>query len=486
VDIVRRRTQVQRQRPDPSTLPSPRDSNSRTPRRSASSGSTGSGLFTMRALAGGVERNRSARRRRSFSSISSMSEDTDAGPVGPVDEPYSQQQPRSQFSLHRAATIAANSSAGRNHLRALPTRPLEYRRADGLREMPHESDADNWVPPPPAYTAEPDNIVSLPITPAPGTATGYVPRRRREPAPNPQSAPPSLPQSPPAAPRPAQAVPANVILTSPPPAAVQDFTSVPRARPHSITRPPGTTQPTQMIPRRPVVPREGPASPLPPPMPGFLNSPMTFPQTSRSPRGSTTNLTIPPQERVTQSTPASPATHVRRDGSGSESPVPTPDQVVSLHRRSGSGGSAPRAALGAYGASSARRPSSIERMRPLPRLPPEQQNSPSRSNESPRGNRSSLTSRRNQRPVLNRLATITSITSHPHNPDDPVADQNLRSAHTTPETPTGRRQWWRLGSNKDGAHTPGPGETTARPTSSRSGTALGNRPKEGSFKCVMM
>ncbi|KAF2872877.1 hypothetical protein BDV95DRAFT_605467 [Massariosphaeria phaeospora] len=66
--------------------------------------------------------------------------------------PYDHQQPRSQMSLARAATVAAVSPANRRHLRALPFRPLEYRRADGLREFPHESDADNWVPPPPAYT----------------------------------------------------------------------------------------------------------------------------------------------------------------------------------------------------------------------------------------------------------------------------------------------------------------------------------------------
>jgi hypothetical protein len=66
--------------------------------------------------------------------------------------PYDNQQPQSQMSLARAATVAAVSPANRWHLRALPFRPLEYRRADGDRELPHESDADNWVPPPPVYT----------------------------------------------------------------------------------------------------------------------------------------------------------------------------------------------------------------------------------------------------------------------------------------------------------------------------------------------
>lgn len=82
----------------------------------------------------------------------SVDEDSDED-MGPYEEPYSQGAPRSQASLQRAATVAANSSAARRHLRALPNQPLEYRRADGLREIPHESDADNWVPPPPAYGA---------------------------------------------------------------------------------------------------------------------------------------------------------------------------------------------------------------------------------------------------------------------------------------------------------------------------------------------
>jgi hypothetical protein len=494
VDIVRRRTQVQRQRPDPSTLPSPR-----TPRRSASSGSTGSNLFTLRDL----DRNRSGRRRRSFSSMSSMSEDTDTGPVAAVDEPYSQQQPRSQFSLHRAATIAANSTANRNHLRALPTRPLDYRRADGLREMPHESDADNWVPPPPPYTAEPDSTVSLPISPSPGTATVYMPRTPGQPSPNPQSPPPALPQSPPTAPRPAQAVPMNVPmvshLASPPPAPAQDYISTPRQRPHSMGMPPGASPSIQRIPRRPVGPRQGSEispltpSPLTPPMPGFLNSPMTFPPAANSPRGSFVNLSIPREDRgpsgQTESTPVSPATHIHSESSGSHSPVPSPDQVISLHRRSGSGGSAPRAAMGAFNQASPRRPSSIERMRPLPALPPEQRESPRRGNENFRGGRSSPASRRQQRPVLNRLATIASITSHPPNADDPVADQNLRSAHTTPETPTGgRRQWWKIGSHKDSPPDSRSEEAVvaSRRMSTRPGTVLANRPKESSFKCVMM
>lgn len=80
--------------------------------------------------------------------------------------PYDNQQPRSQMSLARAATVAAVSPANRRHLRALPFRPLDYRRADGSgqRELPHESDADNWVPPPPAYTAKAEEAESVSLS----------------------------------------------------------------------------------------------------------------------------------------------------------------------------------------------------------------------------------------------------------------------------------------------------------------------------------
>lgn len=91
--------------------------------------------------------------------------------------PYDNQQPRSQMSLARAATVAAVSPANRRHLRALPFRPLEYRRADGMREFPHESDADNWVPPPPTYTvtAEASQSVSLSHPDAPPVPASVIP-----------------------------------------------------------------------------------------------------------------------------------------------------------------------------------------------------------------------------------------------------------------------------------------------------------------------
>lgn len=69
-----------------------------------------------------------------------------------LDAPYSHTGPRSITTLRRAATAAAN------HRRRNPTTstgaPIEYRRADGRAEHPHESDADNWVPPPPPYQKE--------------------------------------------------------------------------------------------------------------------------------------------------------------------------------------------------------------------------------------------------------------------------------------------------------------------------------------------
>jgi len=69
------------------------------------------------------------------------------------DGPYSHTAPRSRNSLYRSATaVAANRQ--RNPPRILDSGRIAYRRADGRGELPHESDADNWVPPPPPYTAK--------------------------------------------------------------------------------------------------------------------------------------------------------------------------------------------------------------------------------------------------------------------------------------------------------------------------------------------
>ncbi|KAK4186156.1 hypothetical protein QBC35DRAFT_387883 [Podospora australis] len=69
-----------------------------------------------------------------------------------LDAPYSQGDPRSGTTLRRAATAAANNR--RLQPQQPAAGPVEYRRADGRAEHPHESDADNWVPPPPPYQKE--------------------------------------------------------------------------------------------------------------------------------------------------------------------------------------------------------------------------------------------------------------------------------------------------------------------------------------------
>jgi hypothetical protein len=66
---------------------------------------------------------------------------------GAVDIPYDNTQPRSQETLHRAATATA-TTRGRYDPR--------YRNTPSRRQIPHESDADNWVPPPPPYSKNPD------------------------------------------------------------------------------------------------------------------------------------------------------------------------------------------------------------------------------------------------------------------------------------------------------------------------------------------
>ncbi|KAI1504464.1 hypothetical protein F5X99DRAFT_416690 [Biscogniauxia marginata] len=76
-----------------------------------------------------------------------------------LDAPYAHASPRSGTTLRRAATAAAVSRQ-RNPPPPVAG-PVEYRRADGRAEHPHESDADNWVPPPPPYSKE-DPGVDLP------------------------------------------------------------------------------------------------------------------------------------------------------------------------------------------------------------------------------------------------------------------------------------------------------------------------------------
>lgn len=69
-----------------------------------------------------------------------------------LDAPYAHASPRSGPTLRRAATAAAVNR--RLHPSSATNGRIEYRRADGRAEHPHESDADNWVPPPPPYSRE--------------------------------------------------------------------------------------------------------------------------------------------------------------------------------------------------------------------------------------------------------------------------------------------------------------------------------------------
>ncbi|KAI5466290.1 hypothetical protein BGZ63DRAFT_347737 [Mariannaea sp. PMI_226] len=87
-----------------------------------------------------------------------------------LDAPYAHASPRSGTTLRRAATAALLDRSF--HPRTADGRRIEYRRADGRREHPHESDADNWVPPPPPYQKEdpgdlPAFLRAPPVAPLP-------------------------------------------------------------------------------------------------------------------------------------------------------------------------------------------------------------------------------------------------------------------------------------------------------------------------------
>jgi len=70
---------------------------------------------------------------------------------------YDHTQPRSRNSLYRSATaVAANRQRNPRAPRIVEQAEIRFRRPGDRTELPHESDADNWVPPPPAYTKEPD------------------------------------------------------------------------------------------------------------------------------------------------------------------------------------------------------------------------------------------------------------------------------------------------------------------------------------------
>lgn len=130
VELERRRTRLHRGDTDPTSL---------------------TGLIHRPSHAIARENRRNASQ-HAFSHLNRSSSALATSPDGPtrgdvVDIPYDNTQPRSQDTLHRAATAAA-STRGRYDPR--------YRNNSGRRQIPHESDADNWVPPPPPYTREAD------------------------------------------------------------------------------------------------------------------------------------------------------------------------------------------------------------------------------------------------------------------------------------------------------------------------------------------
>ncbi|KAE8407920.1 hypothetical protein BDV37DRAFT_268701 [Aspergillus pseudonomiae] len=96
--------------------------------------------------------------RRNSSYFSVSSNDIGDGDTPPLpDTPYDNTQPRSRDTLRRAATAAATSRTRYNpRYRDESRRVLEARPVPPIFQVPHESDADNWVPPPPPYTREPD------------------------------------------------------------------------------------------------------------------------------------------------------------------------------------------------------------------------------------------------------------------------------------------------------------------------------------------
>ncbi|OJD28403.1 hypothetical protein ACJ73_00181 [Blastomyces percursus] len=120
--------------------------------------------------------------RNSLSQPSSPTDLTLPVDLQAIEVPYSNTQPRSQNLLNRAATAAANRNRFQNARYANSV--LVNRRS----VVPHESDADNWVPPPPPYTPDadqplPDHIrrtlLPSPANPAPRMRNGNASRDLR-------------------------------------------------------------------------------------------------------------------------------------------------------------------------------------------------------------------------------------------------------------------------------------------------------------------
>lgn len=324
--------------------------------------------------------------------------------------PYDHSQPRSQMSLQRAATVAAVAPANRRHLRALPFRPLEYRRADGLREFPHESDADNWVPPPPPYTPNAD-------PPGPGALNISL----TFPGSHPQSLPvppvPPVPSVPPVPPVPAVATlpPVPAIPAVP---ALPAHTTVTPLRPVLTSQDPverGSLPPSTMTTLLPppallhANTYPGPQSPVPRiPVPHrpqqSISQQLQHPQQLH--HGSGTVTRRPSQRTAYQATHSVILSNRNSRSSGAVPPnpmLPSPQQLVTLERHaSRRGNGVPRAALGAN-----RRVSSADSITMRP-------------STAPQGNQSVASRSAMRRPLLPRLTTINSIS--------PNADREVLSA----------------------------------------------------------
>ncbi|KAI9369130.1 hypothetical protein BJX61DRAFT_520905 [Aspergillus egyptiacus] len=119
--------------------------------RGTSAGALGRGIRESYPAAASSGNRVRPRRNSSYLSASS-SEFGDEVPTIP-DGPYDNTQPRSQDTLRRAATAA---TASRRRAPPEPPRAYPALSVPAGFQIPHESDADNWVPPPPPYQQEAD------------------------------------------------------------------------------------------------------------------------------------------------------------------------------------------------------------------------------------------------------------------------------------------------------------------------------------------
>ncbi|KAL5347041.1 hypothetical protein ACLOAV_008184 [Pseudogymnoascus australis] len=216
-----------------------------------------------------------------------------------LDAPYAHGTPRSVATLRRAATAAAINRVLHPPRFGETPGPPRMRAADGRNEVPHESDADNWVPPPPPYSKDdiptlpehlrnaiqvgvtglPNNLhrsstqrssassESNPITGLRRSRTSYVPMSRSSASPVSPHLSLTSPVSPPLAvaiPRPSSsssAISASSDLNREPqplqtPANADDFDDMydvsPQRTPEPSTAVPVAPAPANTIPRRPV------------------------------------------------------------------------------------------------------------------------------------------------------------------------------------------------------------------------------------------